>query len=787
MIISQNGAVDLIPEYNRALRPIFCVSEGDANSRTINLTVTSAGEVFNIPEGAEVYVAGKKQDNTIFTYQCAFSGYIVSFPIAEQMSAANGLVLCELQIVVAGDPLGSANFCYWVEPSPIANGSSSESDLNIFEQAIAALGGYEYLTSEVSVLSARMDQFARLPDGSLSTAADAELVDIRVQADGSTASTAGDAVRAQVADIKNNISDVLDCTIDAPYSATVNVINGGLNAVGANYNFPNNTRVRTTYIALTTDDLYCVDVTNTEYAIERAFVYATSTQGSMIKEIPLANRHMLCFKAEGAIKYFRCSFVHSADVTVSMTDADIAAILSSLEIRVLTDKSLSVSGVPADSKTSGQLLKGLVDVNSFEVENWEIGAIRATNGENLASTNRYRTVGFTNGASLFANGEIVISIEKGFRLLNILAYDAPDLSDTSHYKGGILTNNTWNITGSYALALEDSELADVNYYYRFVVAKEDDSTIASDFNDPGVLKFIWKKNGKSGTVRDNTYGTFNIVRFTVNINTAPYGQPASYNDVLCILQLPSSYTPTGKKTPLIMAGHGAHGYIGPNIWNNTNFRNMVDNISSYGYAVFDVNNIGNNSGGSADEGNLMLMEAYCEAWKYIKDNYNVEDELYILSNSMGTFAAFNMLKWYGAKIKTAILTGARVSIGYIYANADATAQSYIRTVFNWPEGVTDYAEATDIMRPYDEWLNIIEIDSTKYVNRNFPPIKVMVGTADTSQLTEVRQYFEALKASGNLVAYSETEGADHNTMCYLMTEALISDAIDWFERFRNHA
>lgn len=206
MIISQNGAVDLIPEYNRALRPIFCVSEGDANSRTINLTVTSAGEVFNIPEGAEVYVAGKKQDNTIFTYQCAFSGYIVSFPIAEQMSAANGLVLCELQIVVAGDPLGSANFCYWVEPSPIANGSSSESDLNIFEQAIAALGGYEYLTSEVSVLSARMDQFARLPDGSLSTAADAELVDIRVMATGATATTAGDAVREQFSEIKNDLT-----------------------------------------------------------------------------------------------------------------------------------------------------------------------------------------------------------------------------------------------------------------------------------------------------------------------------------------------------------------------------------------------------------------------------------------------------------------------------------------------------------------------------------------------------------------------------------------------------
>lgn len=205
MIISQSGTVDIIPEYNRALRPIFCVSEGDADSRMINLTVKNAGELFTIPGGASVYVAGKKLDNTIFTYECTYSGYIVTFPITAQMSAVSGLVLCELQIVVAGDPLGSANFCFWVEPSPIENGTTSESDLNIFVQAISDLGGYEFLTDEISVLSARMDQFARLPDGSLSTAADAELADVRVKANSQTAATAGDAVREQVTGLQNEI------------------------------------------------------------------------------------------------------------------------------------------------------------------------------------------------------------------------------------------------------------------------------------------------------------------------------------------------------------------------------------------------------------------------------------------------------------------------------------------------------------------------------------------------------------------------------------------------------
>lgn len=66
------------------------------------------------------------------------------------------------------------------------------------------------LTNEINVLDSRMDEFASLPPGS--TSGNAELVDIRAGANGTTYSSAGDAVRGQVNALKSDINGIISDT-----------------------------------------------------------------------------------------------------------------------------------------------------------------------------------------------------------------------------------------------------------------------------------------------------------------------------------------------------------------------------------------------------------------------------------------------------------------------------------------------------------------------------------------------------------------------------------------------
>lgn len=72
---------------------------------------------------------------------------------------------------------------------------------------------FSNLTNATNILTSRVDNIISLPEGS--TTGDAELIDVRIGADSTKYANAGQAVRAQVNDLKSDIEAVYNRTMGA--------------------------------------------------------------------------------------------------------------------------------------------------------------------------------------------------------------------------------------------------------------------------------------------------------------------------------------------------------------------------------------------------------------------------------------------------------------------------------------------------------------------------------------------------------------------------------------------
>lgn len=244
-IINQSNILNLQPGITAPV--VVHMSEGDSGTK-LSFKLIDGARAWTDPGNVVAAVHGRRQDGTQFgPYACTISGDVVSFQTDAAIAAIAGSGIAQIVLTDSDqNTAGTANFAIMVEHATFPMGVTYTNDKSVYEAILAyaqnmpasvtenltakinaeaaerkeadaaleaSIGAVQNaLTSEIStrstqdgVLSARMDEFTKLPDGSLSTAADAELVDIRVMDDGATAVTAGDAVREQAATLKNDI------------------------------------------------------------------------------------------------------------------------------------------------------------------------------------------------------------------------------------------------------------------------------------------------------------------------------------------------------------------------------------------------------------------------------------------------------------------------------------------------------------------------------------------------------------------------------------------------------
>lgn len=258
-------------------------------------------------------------------------------------------------------------------------------------------------------------------------------------------------------------------------------------------------------------------------------------------------------------------------------------------------------------------------------------------------------------------------------------------------------------------------------------------------------------------------------------------------DVNCILKLPSTYTPNGNPTKLIMICHGA-GQSAESWATNTNYIALVNAFTSAGYAVFDCNGYRENALGYSFWGDSRGVDVWRKAYQYVVDNYNVEQVFGLYGFSMGGLTALNLAFSGFPGIKCIALGSPVVSLEACYNSESVNA--VIKVLYGMGN-TYDPALAYGC----DPYARIITINNQKYIFGTIPPIKMWYGSTETGTTDTgtgetvtgvvVKAYgediVEAINNAGGQAEYREVDGAGHE-ICYGGNPAVNNDLVLYFDR-----
>lgn len=533
---------------------------------------------------------------------------------------------------------------------------------------------------------------------------------------------------------------------------------------------------------------------------------------------------------EGAV-YMRCS-VNNTYIDTAMLNggANVLAYddgyvivdtsyIEKLKYILTVDKTFTGKRLVVDAEMGGALKSitptpDVLVVNGINQwnEEWELGYYSVGNGEPQSSNNMIRSK--TNYPIPVLPGTEYYWEYPLIKNAAFLFYDSSKtfISYITKASSGSFTtpNNAYYVkfylTGDYGttynndiqIAFNDDEEKTVYHPYNGVVYKNIEcATIPAGKNylfSQGADESLTAVITVPKNVADKKPYESGYIHFTVPVNKYIVDESVttdtevdnenSIADVDCILSLPTSYSPVGKPTKLVMmchgAGRGVYGdetaFDGQGDWRSiTGYNRLVSAIIGAGYAVFDCNGYDNTQLGCSFWGAERGIQAWRKAYDYVVRNYNVEENISIYGFSMGGCTALDLVLRNFPNVKC-------IAVGSPVTTLDQTTYEHAgSTAFNAAWGITEYN--SDVLRGNDPMQNVVTINSTDYCFKTLPPLKIWFGGNETWPApSDAVRLVNAIKNAGGKATFRSVDGKGHG-ICYGEDTVVVNEIVMFFNRY----
>lgn len=322
------------------------------------------------------------------------------------------------------------------------------------------------------------------------------------------------------------------------------------------------------------------------------------------------------------------------------------------------------------------------------------------------------------------------------------------------------------------------------------------------------------------------FKTFDYEFFAVDVSRPlTFGdeeKSATTETVEAVLRLPSTYDPYGEPTRLVLACHGASGYIqaSTSTWYNDNWKTFMDALLDAGYAVFDANIFPTSEGTSImgqAVGSPLYVNVLKKAYDYIQSNYNVTKEIFAHGTSMGGVGATAFAHAYPHLVLAESSFAGRDFIRYLYnVYADTATDDYAKAYgyatvsalnadkYSHAEGLfpclslVKIENGVPVLPPdrdtaYSDWIAYFsqlgnlaqDADAGDWSGKRAVPYKAWNSWADNVAYTKLQTVLQKAYNRGNSCPYYivNYDSGTHTQMSYGQINDMIPQLIAWFKRW----